>query len=90
MLAYLLAFKAKKFGPKNNFIIVTCFRVNPRTWSPMMGDLATQRVVPAHPFLSCGLDYAGPYLVKDGKLRNKRLVKCYVCIFVCFTTQRAE
>lgn len=79
--------KAKGLVRKIIHDCITCFRVNPRTSNPMMGDLPTLRVVPARPFLNCGIDYAGPFLIKDGKLRNKKLVKCYLGIFVCFSTK---
>lgn len=66
---------------------MTCFRVKPSTLIQMMGSLPTPRVVPARPFLNCGVDYAGPYPLKDGKTRNRVLIKAYVCIFVCLSTR---
>lgn len=79
--------KARSLVRKIIHDCVTCFRVNPRSLNPIMGDLPTARVVPARPFLNTGIDYAGPFLIKDGKLRGKKLVKCYLCIFVCFSTK---
>lgn len=66
---------------------LTCFRVKPLSIKQIMGDLPESRVVPSRPFASCGVDYAGPYLLKDGKTRNRVLIKCYVCIYICFTTR---
>lgn len=48
-----------------------------------MGDLPPQRVNPDFPFLSVGLDFAGPFLILNRKGRGSRLIKCYMCIFVC-------
>ncbi|XP_045489818.1 uncharacterized protein LOC111003211 [Pieris rapae] len=34
-------------------------------------------------FLAVGVDYAGPFLILNRKGRGSRLIKCYLCIFVC-------
>jgi len=52
-----------------------------------MGDLPQQRVTPSYPFSTTGVDYAGPFLIKDSKFRNKKVLKGYLCIFVCFCTK---
>ncbi|XP_076660098.1 uncharacterized protein LOC143363386 [Halictus rubicundus] len=36
---------------------------------------------------SSGLDYCGPFLLKEKKFRNKGKVKSYVAVFVCFATR---
>ena len=61
-----------------------CFKVNPHTQTPKMGDLPAERVSPSPPFSRVGLDIAGPYFIKDGKARSRTLVKAYICVFVCF------
>lgn len=66
---------------------VKCFRVNPTPSRFLMGDLPSDRVIPSRPFLKCGVDYAGPLMIKDRLLRNAKLVKTYICLFVCFTTR---
>lgn len=66
---------------------VVCFRVKPRYLNPMMGQLPHSRVTPSRPFSICGVDFAGPYLIKDSKFRNKRLIKAYMCVFVCFSSK---
>ncbi|XP_022909681.2 uncharacterized protein [Onthophagus taurus] len=52
-----------------------------------MGNLPVQRVKPAPPFYITGVDYAGPFLLKDRKGRGSKMSKCYVCLFVCFVTR---
>nr|CAI5843366.1 unnamed protein product [Callosobruchus analis] len=64
-----------------------CFKSRPRNFFPMMGDLPASRITPSRPFFTCGVDMAGPFLIKDGVLRNKRLVKVYIALFICFTTK---
>ena len=43
----------------------------------LMADLPAERITPAKPFETCGLDLAGPIYTKPG-------VKTYIAIFVCF------
>lgn len=52
-----------------------------------MGNLPEQHVTPTRPFLSCGVYYAGPLYIKEGNYRSKRLIKTYICIFVCLSTK---
>jgi transposase InsO family protein len=54
---------------------------------PIMADLPRDRIEPARAFLKCGVDFAGPFLLKTGIRRNAPLIKGYACIFVCFTTK---
>lgn len=66
---------------------VSCFRAKPVEAQQLMGDLPTNRVAPSRPFACCGVDYAGPYMLKDGKTRNRVLIKSYLCIFICLSTR---
>lgn len=66
---------------------VKCFRAKPKFDNPLMGNLPKGRLEPAPPFYNCGVDYAGPILIKDKKGRGSKLVKTYICIFVCFVTK---
>ncbi|XP_043257974.1 uncharacterized protein LOC122400519 [Colletes gigas] len=60
--------------------------MRPITVSPLMGDLPAERVTPSRPFYTCGVDYAGPYLIKD-RTRTRTTTKGYMCLFVCFATK---
>lgn len=66
---------------------VTCFRYKPIVVQPIMGDLPVDRVTSNRAFLKCGIDFAGPFLIKTNLRRNSPIVKAYVCIFVCFATK---
>lgn len=66
---------------------VHCFKIKPRHMDYLMGNLPQSRVMPARPFLSCGVDYAGPFLIKDRKGRGCKTIKSYVCLFICFSTK---
>lgn len=62
---------------------VCCRRMRGKTLNPKMGDLPTQRITPDLPFSTVGLDYAGPFLILSRKGRGSKLIKCYLCLFVC-------
>jgi hypothetical protein len=55
--------------------------------SQLMGNLPSLRVNPAHPFLNCGVDYAGPFLIRQGGRQSKTKVKCYAALFICLITK---
>lgn len=62
---------------------VRCRRIAGRTLTPKMGNLPSQRITPDYPFMSVGVDYAGPFLILNRKGRGSRLIKCYLCLFIC-------
>lgn len=67
---------------------IKCFRANPRSYDPFMGDLPAKRLQAGSPaFSHVGIDYAGPILIKDRKLRGSKLIKAYICLFVCLVTK---
>ncbi|CAK9827604.1 hypothetical protein ANTRET_LOCUS5285 [Anthophora retusa] len=53
---------------------VKCFRAKPRAVQYPMGQLPANRVTPARPFSTCGVDYAGPFITKD-RTRSKIALK---------------
>lgn len=66
---------------------ILCFRARPSTVNPQMGELPQDRVTPRRIFSSCGVDYAGPVYIKDGKTRNRKIIKAYICVFVCMVSK---
>jgi len=52
-----------------------------------MGDLPTDRVSFSSPFTYTGIDYAGPFEIKNYTGRACLITKGYVCVFVCFSTK---
>ncbi|KYN16906.1 hypothetical protein ALC57_10816 [Trachymyrmex cornetzi] len=59
------------------------FRFNSNTVEPKMGNLPIARVSEAIPFSNTGVDFCGPFYMKERKFRNRTRIKIYVCIFVC-------
>ncbi|XP_076384377.1 uncharacterized protein LOC143262794 [Megalopta genalis] len=66
---------------------IRCFRVKPKVPAYIMGDLPKNRVTRARPFQNVGVDYCGPFFIKEKKVRNRCKIKTYVAIFVCFVTK---
>lgn len=53
----------------------------------MMSDYPIECLEPSRPFINCGVDYAGPLCIKEGRGRGKLSVKSYVAVFVRFATR---
>ena len=64
---------------------INCFRAEPSGVQYKMGDLPRVRVTQAGPFLNTGVDYCGPFLVKEKKFRNRVFKKIYVAVFICMS-----
>ncbi|XP_018300724.1 uncharacterized protein [Mycetomoellerius zeteki] len=62
-----------------------CFRFDSNTVEPKMGNLPIARVREAIPFFNTGVDFCGPFYIKERKFRNRTRIKVYVCIFVCMS-----
>jgi hypothetical protein len=55
---------------------VKCFRMQVASATKLMGNLPSLIVKPARPFLNCGVDYAGPFVIRQGGRRSKTKVTC--------------
>lgn len=65
----------------------TCCRFAGRTIQPIMANLPKERLHSDFPFCNTAVDYAGPILIADRKGRGCRLIKSYICVFVCLTVR---
>ena len=52
-----------------------------------MGNLPEARVTEYRPLTNVGVDYCGPFYIKEKRDRNRRQVEVYVAIFVCLTVK---
>lgn len=66
---------------------IVCTRLRAETMEQMMANLPSFRINPAPPFKNCGVDYAGPFLIKPITPRSKITLKAYLCIFICCATR---
>ncbi|XP_078049863.1 uncharacterized protein LOC144476616 [Augochlora pura] len=62
---------------------IRCRRANPPPVNYIMGNLPQARITESRPFTNVGVDYCGPFFIKERKLRNRGRVKVYVAVFVC-------
>ncbi|XP_050063272.1 uncharacterized protein LOC114130946 [Aphis gossypii] len=66
---------------------ITCFKQKPIIVQPIMGNLPRDRITYNRPFSRCGVDFAGPIMIKSSLRRNAPCDKGYISIFVCFATK---
>lgn len=62
---------------------VTCRRYRAPVVEQKMADLPKDRVTSAPPFTYTGVDYFGPYVIKEGRKELKR----YGCLFTCLASR---
>lgn len=65
------------------YYCLTCRKLRGCSQNQKMADLPTDRVDPAPPFSYCGVDYFGPFTVKEGRKELKR----YGVVFTCFSSR---
>ncbi|OXA46198.1 Gag-Pol polyprotein [Folsomia candida] len=66
---------------------VNCIRQRASTMQQVMADLPAFRVNQSRPFLKCGVDYAGPFMLKPLLKGSKITIKAYLAVFVCCVTR---
>ena len=66
---------------------LTCTRYKQKILSQIMAALPAERSSFSLPFTFTGVDFAGPFQIKAGHLRNSPYMKGYACVFVCFATR---
>ncbi|XP_076247964.1 uncharacterized protein LOC143187623 [Calliopsis andreniformis] len=64
-----------------------CVRWRSSASTQIMQHLIPERCRPAKAFDNCGVDYAGPYRVRDSAGRGKTAHKAYIAVFVCYATR---
>ena len=67
---------------------VICRKQKPQLESQMMADLPISRFMgEGTPFSHTGMDYAGPFNIKSGRVRKPVYSEVHVCVFICMTTK---
>ncbi|CAK1598353.1 unnamed protein product [Parnassius mnemosyne] len=66
---------------------IRCTRVKGKPIQVIMGNLPSERTQLDFPFLTTGLDFSAPVLIADRKGRGCKLLKSYICVFVCFAVR---
>lgn len=52
-----------------------------------MANLPAPRVTPSRPFSHSGVDYAGPFLLRQSRERGVKSYKGYISVFVCLASK---
>lgn len=66
---------------------ITCFKCRPTSIQPAMSTLPCERLKINKIFNDVGCDLGGPFHIKSSLNRNAKILKCYMCLFVCFSTK---
>ncbi|XP_050063173.1 uncharacterized protein LOC126552505 [Aphis gossypii] len=66
---------------------VRCVRHRSACPQPVMADLPPVRVQPHRPFAFVGMDYGGPFIVKESRRRGAKTNKAYLALFVCLSVK---
>ncbi len=61
----------------------SCQRAYARPLNHLMGMLPASGTTPARPFDRTGVDFAGPFVLRQGYTQKPVLVKTYAAVFVC-------
>lgn len=93
--AAMLSYVRERFWPVHGrsmsrkvfYECIHCYKTKPVIVQPIMGNLPRQRIEPSRPFAVCGIDFAGPFMIKGSLRRNALMRKGYLCVFVCFATK---
>ncbi|XP_073841537.1 uncharacterized protein [Musca autumnalis] len=66
---------------------VKCVLARKKLQGQLMAALPPERTTLSRPFANTGVDYAGPFDLKTFSGRGCRIIKGYICQFVCFATK---
>lgn len=66
---------------------VICFKNKARCSQQLMGSLPEKRVRSYRPFQNVGIDFCGPFSVKQSSLKRSVETKAYIALFVCFSVK---
>lgn len=67
------------------FKCLKCYRFMAKPLQPFMSNVPSCRFSMVRPFTNTGVDFAGPFLSKEGKRRNAKIHKCWIVLFICLT-----
>lgn len=64
-----------------------CQKADARPLHHQIRLLPTSRTTPTPPFYRTGVDFAGPFMLKQGYTRKPVYIKCYAAVFICLVTK---
>ena len=66
---------------------ITCRKAAVKASTQLLGQLPPARVEPHYVFLHTGMDFAGPFMIKQGYTRKPVEIEAHLAVFVCFCTK---
>jgi len=66
---------------------VVCRRAEAPTCQPKMGCLPSSRFNMGRAFLHMGLDFGGPFILRESLRRKAQTSKAYLCLAICLSTR---
>ncbi|XP_072395147.1 uncharacterized protein [Diabrotica undecimpunctata] len=78
---------ARKLVRKIIHNCIVCFKYPCVPLQPLMVELPPERVTPSRPFYNTGVDYAGPFMIRDRFTKPYKTIKAYICLFICMATK---
>ncbi|XP_058803296.1 uncharacterized protein LOC131671111 [Phymastichus coffea] len=66
---------------------VKCIRQRPHIGHAKMADLPAPRVCESFAFSHTGVDFFGPFNIKEKAHRNRSFIKTYGCVFICLASK---
>ncbi|GFW90775.1 integrase catalytic domain-containing protein [Trichonephila clavipes] len=77
-------FLVKKVQEQEFSSDINHLKTKPVVSTQSMGNLPKERLITDYPFNCSGVDFSGPFFIKNKGQRKGNLFKVYICIFVCF------
>ncbi|XP_073980363.1 uncharacterized protein [Rhodnius prolixus] len=69
------------------FHCVTCYKTTRAPQAPLTGNLPSSRLEEGQVFALVGVDFGGPFYIRESLRRKAALGKAYLCLFVCMSTK---
>lgn len=66
---------------------VTCARFNSQPPQQIMADLPKERLTATRAFENVGIDFGGPFFIKNSRTRRASCTKAYIAVFICMVTK---
>ncbi|GFW68991.1 integrase catalytic domain-containing protein [Trichonephila clavipes] len=80
-------FLVKKVQEQEFSSDINHLKTKPIVSTQIMGNLPKERLITDYPFNCSGVDFSGPFFIKNKGQRKGNLFKVYICIFVCFVVK---
>ncbi|XP_025836105.1 uncharacterized protein LOC112906362 [Agrilus planipennis] len=66
---------------------VTCVRFRLQSSQQIMANLPKDRLLATRAFQIVGIDFGGPFFIKNSRIRRASCAKAYIVVFICMVTK---